>query len=317
MKIQNSFSAPRSQPTRESVAPKASARREAPGQIDSGDFVLPSKDGKTTSAGSSSTSGVSMKYFGGGVLTKPDVKNVYLGHYFTTTTGKKDVAHNDAFMKDLVQNKDYTSIWAQYGVGKGTTEKSKTVDKTYSSGHVFKQADLEKMVKAMAKGAGSQEIFNFVLPPGAVLETSDGTTSKQGLGGFHGSVKVNGKEIYYSAIAYSKGDNGIDFTNGNAEDNISITESHEISEAATDPHVQDAIDTNNMKYLGWMDMNNGEIGDVEVNDASPGTPLSTMFGRMDGYAVQKIWSQVDKTNEIKAKHPGPVVPPKKNAVEIA
>jgi hypothetical protein len=149
-----------------------------------------------------------------------------------------------------------------------------------------------------------------VLPPGAVLETSDGTTSKMGLGGFHGSVQVNGKTVYYSAIAYSKGNNGIDFTHGNALDNVSITESHEISEAATDPNVQKAIDTNNMKYLGWMDMNNGEIGDVEVNDAAPGTPLSTMYGRMDGYAVQKIWSQVDKTNEIKAKHPGAVVPPR-------
>lgn len=137
----------------------------------------------------------------------------------------------------------------------------------------------------------------------------DGSSSKQGLGGFHSSIHTpDGKEVFYSAIAYSKGNNGIDFTGGNAQDNISITESHEYAEAVTDPHVQDAIDHNNDGELGWMDMNNGEIGDIEVNDAPPGTPLSTMYGRMDGYAVQKIWSQKDNTNEIKAKNPGPVEP---------
>jgi hypothetical protein len=72
--------------------------------------------------------------------------------------------------------------------------------------------------------------------------------------------------------------------------------------------VQDAVAANDNSKLGWMDMKNGEIGDIEVNDAAPGTPLSTMYDRMDGYAVQKIWSQVDQTNEIKAKVEGPVLP---------
>jgi hypothetical protein len=166
--------------------------------------------------------------------------------------------------------------------------------------------------KAVADGTvkpGAQSVYNFVLPPGATLKMDDGSSSKQGLGGFHSSIKTpDGKEVFYSAIAYSQGKNGIDFTKGNAQDNISITESHEIAEAATDPHVQDAVDTNDNSKLGWMDMSNGEVGDIEVNDAAPGTPLSTMFDRMDGFAVQKIWSQKDGQNEIKAVKPGPVEP---------
>jgi hypothetical protein len=237
---------------------------------------------------------------------------MYIGSYFTTTAGKADVKHNDAAVADIITNKDFTSVWHQYGVDQGTSKPSVSLGGTYKSNAVITQKQIETMLaKAVANGTvkpGAQSIYNFVLPPGATLKMDDGTTSKQGLGGFHSSIKVGGKDVYYSAIAYSKGNNGIDFTNGNAQDNISITESHEISEASTDPNVQDASNDNNDAELGWMDLQNGEIGDLEVNDAPPGTPLSTMFGRVYGYAVQKIWSQKDGTNEIKAKNPGPVEP---------
>jgi hypothetical protein len=281
------------------------------GHIDNDGFVIPNKGGKVAGAGVPASSNVNVKYFGGGVLDKPVVTNMYIGDYFKTAQGQKDVAHNDAFMKDFVQNKDYNSIWHQYGVDTGSTEASHVLGGNIKSNAVITQKQIEGMLqKAIADGTvkpSAQSIFNFVLPPGATLKMDDGSSSKQGLGGFHSSIHTpDGKEVFYAANAYSQGRNGIDFTNGNAQDNISIVESHEISEAATDPHVQDAIDHNNNGELGWMDMNNGEIGDIEVNDAPPGTPLSSMYDRMDGYAVQKMWSQKDNTNEIKAKNPGPV-----------
>ena len=81
--------------------------------------------------------------------------------------------------------------------------------------------------------------------------------------------------------------NGIDFT-GTPIDNITITESHEITEAVTDPDVGLAIQTGNPRYLGWYDdttpvrrrdgtavldemgrpmRGKGEIGDIPVLNA--------------------------------------------------
>lgn len=289
---------------------------EDAGRIDNDGMVVPNADGKKTdaypagSAPSGSSSPTDVKYYGGKVLKNFDVQNVYYGSYWNTAQGKADAQYNDGFMKDLVKNKDVGSIWHQYGVASGTTESSTVASKSVRSGQTVSQRSIESLVKKLAANdpnAGNNKIFNVVLPPDAVL-SQGGATSKQGLGGYHGSVTVNGKQVYYSAICYSKGSNGIDFTHGNSRDNISITESHEISEAVTDPDVEVASKTNNWGALGWMDPKNGEIGDMEVNDAAPGTPLSTMYGRTDGYAVQKIWSQEDGTNEIRAKHPGAVQP---------
>src|SRR4051794_12540498 len=40
-------------------------------------------------------------YHGGPVLKNPVYVPIYLGKYFTTAAGKKDVAHNDAFAKEF------------------------------------------------------------------------------------------------------------------------------------------------------------------------------------------------------------------------
>jgi hypothetical protein len=284
---------------------------DEPGHIDTDGFTVHAQDGKTTGAATSSASSTKVNYYGGKVLNQFQVENVYYGSYFNTTQGKADAAYNDGFMKSFVNDSNSTSIWHQYGVNSGTFDGSTVANKTVSAGKTITQTAVESLVKQMAAAdsqSGNNKIYNIVLPPGAVL-SQGGATSKQGLGGYHGSVTVNGKQVYYSAICDSKGANGIDFTNGNAQKNVTITESHEISEAVTDPDVEVASKTNDWTKLGWMDPNNGEIGDMEVNDASPGTPLSTMYGTNDkGYAVQKIWSQKDGTNEIKAKTSGGVAP---------
>ena len=315
-----------------------------------------------------------LNYYGGHILTHPDVVPVYLGNYWSTKAGWKGIAHNDKAMKKMVSDPGYDSVWAQYGVGSGSygghirvkgdykpgkaiTDKqiramlhdqvasgaaNPTVSHTVAAGETLSSiaADLSKQhivgkrldlviahleqlnpgLKPNQKlAAGTtikvpgardpQAIYTVVLPPGAVLTMDDGTNSKQGLGGYHGNViDSRGKPVYYAAICYSKGDNGIDFTNGKAMDNVSITESHEITEAATDPDVDKAIATNNWNALGWYDPQNGEIGDIAVNDG--GLPLDQTFSYVGGYAYQKIWSNEDGQNEVKAKHPGAVVPPK-------
>ena len=70
------------------------------------------------------------------------------------------------------------------------------------------ETDVQSTVKqAISSGAvkkDAQGLYNVVLPPDAVLDAGGGVTSKQGLGGFHGSFDDGtGKPVYYSVIAYS------------------------------------------------------------------------------------------------------------------
>jgi hypothetical protein len=255
-----------------------------------------------------------LTYNGGKILTHPKVVNIYLGSYWNSTTqGKKDAAHQNAFAKDIVKNNSYTSVWAQYGVGKGsfggsdvvkTTTHPKVVGEDQIRNIVKQQLAADKVVKS-----DGQTIYTVYLPPGTVLKTADGTSSLEGLGGYHGSFKgADGKPVYYAAIVYGKGKNGIDF-NGNPEDAASIVASHEWTEAATDPDVDDVINgAPQQGHLGWYDDSNGEIGDIAIN-LSTDPKLRDVWGRLDGFATQKEWSNVDGRTELGAKHPGPVVKP--------
>jgi hypothetical protein len=244
-------------------------------------------------------------YHGGPVLKNPVYVPIYYGNYFTTAAGKKDVAHNDAFAKEFGTSKG-NQILHQYGVGDGSFGGSAVVN--VANPKKVTEAQVQKIVKdQLAKGAvkpNAQGIYTVMLPPGTVLDAGGGATSLNGLGGFHGSYNdKDGKKVYYAVIAYSKGNNGIDFT-GKPQDNISITESHEWREASTDPDVNNGT-------LGWYnDTENGELDDL----AMASLPLNQVWARDDkGFAVQKEWSNHDQKFEAAPDLPGggPVIDPRK------
>jgi hypothetical protein len=252
-------------------------------------------------------------YNEGKILSNPKVANIFYGDFYKTAAGQKDVAHTDAFAKDLVHNKAYTSIWAQYGVHEGTYRGSSVITPKGTAPTVVGESGIRDIVKKeLAEGKiknDGQTIYTVYLPPGTILKAADGTSSQDGLGGYHGSfMGADGKPVYYAAIVYGQGKNGIDF-DGNPEDNQSIVASHEWSEAATDPDVDKVIaGAPEYKNLGWYDLQYGEIGDIAI-DTSKDANLRDVWGKMDGFAYQKLWSNVDGRTELGAKHPGPVVKP--------
>ncbi len=234
---------------------------------------------------------------GGAVLDKPVVSNIYLGSYWGTAAGKADLAKNDAFTKE-VGTSGFQNIAKQYGAG-GPTFGGSTVVNVANPKKVT-EAAVQKLVLEQLKAGtvkpNAQGIYNVVLPPNTVLDAGGGVTSKNGLGGFHGSVAgPDGKPVYYSVEAYSKGRNGIDFT-GNATDNVTITESHEWMETVTDPDVNSSIPGHD---LGWYDdKDNGEIGDLAMSQL----PLNQVWQRdAQGFAQQLEWSNKDGLYEINSK----------------
>lgn len=151
-------------------------------------------------------------------------------------------------------------------------------------------------------------VFNFVLPPGTLLTDSDSPNgaassklsamspkaaadkdddehhgvipdadegdSKSGLGGYHGSVHVNGLTIYFTVAVYSQR-----LADGTAKGipvfaepwkNVVATLYHEMQEVRTDPDVEDAIrnasSPDASRYLGWTSNQGEEVGDLPLHD---------------------------------------------------
>lgn len=131
-------------------------------------------------------------------------------------------------------------------------------------------------------------VFNFLLPRGVILgdpsggaqqvvsnkaiPLADAVDSTGGLGGYHGSVHVDGKTIYYSIGVYSErtangGTNGIPVFKDANWKNVVATFYHELQEARTDADVDDA-NTVGMQVLGWTSDSGNEIGDYPIAEAT-------------------------------------------------
>lgn len=238
---------------------------------------------------------------GGAILDAPKLANIYVGGYWNTTAGKQDAQANDAQTTDFGQSA-MMDVAKQYGSGAAQFLGS-TVSASSSPTRVT-ESDVQSIVKqALAAGnvkKDAQGIYTVVLPPGCVLDAGGGVTSKQGLGGFHGSFDDGtGKPVYYAVIAYSdtKG-NGINF-DGNSVDAVGITESHEWMEAVTDPDVNSPIPGRNLAW--YDDSDNGEIGDLAIKQL----PLSQTFEKdAGGFQQQLEWSNQDKLYELSAQGGG-------------
>jgi len=268
-----------------------------------------------------------LTFHGGKVLRSPDVTPVYVGPYWQTLEGTRNRARNDAAMAALVKDPGQTGLWKEYGSGPGTTSPSRVLPGV--TRRDFSKEDVEALVQAQIRGGAldtsdPERILTLVLPPGAKLHDGE-ASSDSGLGGFHGNVTGNdGRPVYYAVVVYSQrtasGVNGIDFT-GKPIDNVTITESHEITEAVTDPDVGLAIERGDPRFLGWYDdttpirrrdgtavldamgrpmRGKGEIGDIPVLNAEleGDTALKTVWGHRDGFAFQTEWSNRDGKAEL-------------------
>ncbi|MFN8390153.1 MAG: hypothetical protein U0136_07690 [Bdellovibrionota bacterium] len=232
---------------------------------------------------------------GGKILENPKFVSIYYGPYWTSTAkGKSDADYLNHFGEYLVGS-PHLGTWEEYGVKSASYGGS-----TFTRGtpqRVIDEHDVQQIVWNELRGqtvspADGETVYTVYLPPGMELRAPDDTSSFDGLGGYHGSMlDRNGTPIYYAAIVYSQGENGIPFSE-KPRDNITITASHEWAEAATDPDV-------NRSRIAWYDRNYGEVGDIPI---AMGLPPEEIWGRLGGYAIQKEWSNRDNRPELVPKH---------------
>jgi len=136
-------------------------------------------------------------------------------------------------------------------------------------------------------------------------------SSLGGLGGYHGSVDLKGRRIYFAVGVFSERlpdgrDNGIPVFDQPWK-SVVATFYHELNEARTDPDVDQAIKTNKTDgVIGWNSDQGEECGDFPVFEA--GNNLSLVFKEVpvDGGGTAPV--QFQYSNAVHGAE-GPIAAP--------
>lgn len=267
-------------------------------------------------------------YHGGKVVPQMEFQNVYLGG--AALWREQDVSSIDRAITLAMQAPRLNNVIAQYFPGANLScdarasfiwdEHAKTV---------LAEPDVQKTViqlfdKAALKNSDLAScIFNLILPSGTELRLGS-ASSRRGLGGYHGSVHVTRAKkkitLYYSANVFSEKDragkeNGI-VAFDKPWKNVVATLYHELNEFRTDADVNDAIEHNEDRFLGWNSRRGSEIGDQPI--FASGGDLSSVFKQVRGgkggplLPIQLLYSNAVHGAEgpLAAPH-GPAPPPVK------
>jgi hypothetical protein len=225
-------------------------------------------------------------------------KNFYIGG--TASWAASDVASIDASLAAAMRDKQLNNMMSQYFPGsKMSCDVIDSQILEIPKPKVFREPDVQGLVKKLFLDGElpaadlSSSIFNFMLPSGSELRLGK-DSSFHGLGGYHGSmhVKKSGKSttLYYSVGVYSEMlPNGVE--NGivafdKSWKSVVGTFYHELNEFRTDADVDDAINSNNNDFLGWMSRQGEEIGDQPIFAA--GSALSRVFKEVKATSKKKI-----------------------------
>jgi hypothetical protein len=250
-----------------------------------------------------------LHFNGGKTIPNLHFMNYYVG---ADAWPASDITNIDNKLAAAMTDVNLNNVMEQYFPGSITTTFDGSEKLPGPAPATFSQGDVEALVASMAsqgKFGGrdlTSTVFNFMLPPGTVLNDNAGPTgavsqnvtaakkspipnddeadSLNGLGGYHGSIHTTGGDIVYYAVGvYSEKradgtENGIPVFDQPWK-NVVATFYHELNEARTDSDVEDAIragnDPNAVKFLGWTSKQGEECGDFPVFES--GNDLSKVF----------------------------------------
>ena len=285
-----------------------------------------------------------LHYHGGKIIADLHFKNFYIGG---KSWHKSDITNIDTALAQAMSDQHLNNVMQQYYPGAITSTFDGSEVLTGMHPATVSQTTIEQIVTTLASEGqiGSANlantVFNFMLPPKTVLNddatgsssvseqeggkhdvkkkspipADDDVDSLHGLGGYHGSVHLNGQTIYYAVGVYSEIEaNGTE--NGIAVfdkpwKNVVATFYHELNEARTDPDVEDAIRAGNdpsaIKFLGWTSKQGEECGDYPVFEA--GNDLTLVFQEVELTSGQgTVPVQFQYSNHVHGPE-GPVTTP--------
>jgi len=249
-----------------------------------------------------------LHFHGGKTIADLHFLNFYVGG---NAWPASDILNIDKSLASALSDVNLNNVMVQYFPGSITSTFDGSQKLAGPAPATFSQGDVESLIATMAsqKELGGRDltstVFNFMLPPGTVLNDNAGLSvakaeakavknspipdddeadSLHGLGGYHGSIHTsNGDTIYYAIGVYSQKladgtENGIAVFDQPWK-NVVATFYHELNEARTDADVEDAIragnDPNAVKFLGWTSKQGEECGDFPVFES--GNDLTKIF----------------------------------------
>ena len=211
-------------------------------------------------------------YNNGPLISQAEVFTVFWGSGWQQTSANPLMAKiNDFF--DFILTSALMDQLAEYDVPQYSIGHGKRIGTaTLSSPDVtptVDDSDIQKMIEQqIAAGALPKSNFNllyFVFLPSGVTVTQGGSASCRVFCGYHDAAA---QQIFYAVMPFP--DCSGCSANLSAFDALTVTASHELCEAITDP----------VPGQGWYDSQNGEIGDI--------CPWQTK--QVGQYTVQKEWS---------------------------
>ena len=263
-------------------------------------------------------------YRGGRTIADLRYKTFYLGKSWAQGALAAARQNLDAALAAAMSDPRLNEIVGQYFGGSNITTAALastvldlTLQSTYDKGDIHDLVQKTYMSGALSAVDLDTCVISYVLPPQAILSSEGGAeaiqsavraprgtpeeeeaNSKNGLGGYHGSVHIphpgSPITIYYAVATWSEGDNGIPIPGWEPWENVCATFYHELNEARTDPDVEDAIRTGDVRWIGWNSRTGREIGDFPIDQA--GSNLSLVFKKVPVAAtpgtvpVQLMWS---------------------------
>lgn len=169
---------------------------------------------------------------GGKVLTAPVVVTV-------TWPGDDAVAKFEDFGDKLGASAYWKAVTSEYGVGPATSGPENHVRIETDAPATLSDSDIDSLVAQSASAPATskwpaptdQTIYILYLHPSTKLMLQGSDACAQGIGGYHMSTDVKGQQIAYAVVPRcTAGQKSADTSTSSA--------SHELAEAATDPHPQ-------------------------------------------------------------------------------
>ncbi|MDQ6824769.1 MAG: hypothetical protein M3007_04815 [Candidatus Eremiobacteraeota bacterium] len=215
--------------------------------------------------------GPQLTYRGGPLLAAVEVFAIFWGPAWKQTTGDLIIAIKQFF--DFVIASELIDQLAEYSnqahsIGHGTNRGSIVLEQPAPPASVSDAAIrtlLQDQIKNAAVPQPTPNTLYFVyLPPGVTVEQG-GSKSCKDFCGYHDAI---GNSIFYGVVPYP--DCSGCSSNLSINDALTVTTSHELCEAITDP----------VPGQGWYDDANGEIGDI----------CAWQTKQLGSYVVQLEWS---------------------------
>jgi hypothetical protein len=242
-------------------------------------------------------------FHGGKIIPNLNFVNFYVAG--ETAWIASDIKNIDHALAAAMSDKNLNNVMMQYFKNQPITTKFLGSHKLAGAAPaVVSQGDAEALVASLSQDGSlagvdtGNSVVNLLLPPGTVLTTDaakssaavrearmgnkaaipheDEASSKNGLGGYHGSIHIGAgaaaTTIYYAIGAYSQTlpdgtENGIPAFPLSWK-SVVATFYHELNEARTDADVEDAVRTGKTNVLGWTSKQGEEVGDFPIDETN-------------------------------------------------